>query len=115
MKNLIEITKEIYDFVAIYGKDYGFIFCLWGIFGAIVAQAKKRQKWVDFAFSLITSVFVAWIVGVSAEELLNLSPKVTYCLAGIGGHFSKEVLDELKEVIESLSEYIKKFIDKFIK
>lgn len=109
-----ELFGDIYKYVELYGKEYGFFFCLFGIIGAVVAQAQKKMKWFDFLMSLIVSAFVSWFVGVAVSELFDLSDKLIYVIVGICGHFSKEVLEEIRELITSISEWVKSYIDLII-
>lgn len=106
-----ELFGDIYKYVELYGKEYGFFFCLFGIIGAVVAQAQKKMKWFDFLMSLIVSAFVSWFVGVAVSELFDLSDKLIYVIVGVCGHFSKEVLEQIREVITSISQWVKAFIE----
>lgn len=106
-----ELFGDIYKYVELYGKEYGFFFCLFGVLGAVVAQAQKKMKWFDFLMSLIVSAFVSWCVGVAVSDLFNFSDKLIYVIVGVCGHFSKEVLEQIREVITSISQWVKAFIE----
>lgn len=87
---------------------------VFGILGAIIAGIRKKMKAKDFVINIITSAFVAWVVGAILGHYMEVSNEVIYALCGLSGHFSDVLLEEIKKVFQSISEYVKKIADKFI-
>ena len=89
-----ELFGDIYKYVELYGKEYGFFFCLFGIIGAVVAQAQKKMKWFDFLMSLIVSAFVSWFVGVAVKDLQAIKQQMKDIL-GMEPSLPDETVEEL--------------------
>lgn len=106
---VLQLLKQI----PLNGKDLIFLFA--GLIGSIVAGFKKRLNKLEFITSLLTGVFVSWIIGTFLGNYMDLSPEVVYAFCALAGHFSDEILKQLGEVVSKLGTYLKIIIEKFIK
>ncbi|WP_312922143.1 hypothetical protein [Empedobacter brevis] len=113
MKNILIDISEIIKQLPITLKDLAFL-CA-GVAGAIIAGFKKNLNRIQFIQSLLTGVFVSWILGTFLSSYLDLSNEVVYAFCALSGHFSDEILKQLSIVIKSLARYANSFIEKWLK
>ncbi len=84
-----------------------------GIIGAIIDKARNTMTAKQFFRSILIAIFVSFCVGVFAEEYFDMPERVIYTICGIAGTFSKNILDELEDIISYFSEaFKKKFLNK---
>lgn len=87
-------------------EKYG-LMVLGGAIGAIIHRLRNKMSWRKFIASVLISMFVALCAGISCRYYLNLNDEVIYVICGVSGVFSEAILDELEEVIHSISGIIK--------
>lgn len=113
MKDIFIIILAQIKQLPLNGKDLFFL--LAGLIGSIVAGFKKKLNKLQFITSLMTGVFVSWIIGTFLGNYLNLSPEVIYAFCALAGHFSDEILRQFGEVVGMLGTWIKILVEKWIK
>ncbi len=99
------------DWIEEFAKKYGGI-VIAGVVGAIVRRIKETMSIIEFLQVIAISVFVSYCVGVFVEEYFKVSENLKYVIGALSSVYSKEVLDELKELISSLSEIAKGYLSK---
>ncbi|WP_271407319.1 hypothetical protein [Tenacibaculum soleae] len=94
------------DLIAIANKYGGFV--IGGLIGAIVHRIRNTMSFKQFLGVLFISAFIGFCVGVVLRNYLNATDEVIFVACSISGVFSKDILDEIKEVISYVSLFFKK-------
>lgn len=82
-------------------------YILVGTAGAIVHRLRTSMTFKQFVGSVFISILVSLSVGVVSKQYTILSDDVIYILCGVSGTFSKLLLDQVEEIIEDLSLFVK--------
>ncbi len=93
---------------------YGILYAIAGAIGAVVLRFKRKMNWAAFLGLLVFSSFTGWVVGVSIEHYLKLPQEVMYAFCAVCGVFSDEIYKEISEFVSSLSEVLKKVVNKYL-
>ena len=99
------------DYLGILIKKYGGILIA-GIAGAIIRRIRESMTIIEFLQVLFLGVFVSYCTGIVVEEYLSISENFKYVIGAISAIYSKELLDEIKEIIKSISDTVKKWFNK---
>ncbi len=91
-------------------NKYGF-FVVGGLIGAIIHRIKTRMSFKAFLGTLVTSAFVGVCVGILMRNYLDVSEEVVFVGCSMAGVFSKDLLEEIEEIIKMISEYVRKKLD----
>lgn len=94
------------DLIAMANKYGGFV--IGGLIGAIVHRIRNTMSFKQFLGVLFISAFIGFCVGVVLRNYLNATDEVIFVACSISGVFSKDILDEIKEVISYVSLFFKK-------
>ncbi len=94
--------KILFDF---YSK-YGF-FIIGGAMGALVHRTRRKMSFLRFLKFLLVAILVALASGIVARDYFNIPETVTYVICGVFGAFSEDLLNEIEELIHSISEIVK--------
>lgn len=94
--------KILFDF---YSK-YGF-FIFGGIMGALIHRTRRNMPFVRFLKFLVVAITVALASGIVARDYFNIPETVTYVICGVFGAFSEDLLNEIEDLIHSISEIVK--------
>lgn len=90
-------------------KDFAFLMA--GLIGAFIAGIKKKiSRWQMFQ-SLLTGIFVSWIIGTILGSWFDLSNEVVYAFCALAGHFSDEILKQGGILVSHISDVVLKKID----
>ncbi len=100
------MLEQIIEYVLPYIRKYGPL-VVGGFLGAIIQKLRTQMSFMQFAGSIIISMFVALSVGIVSQEYFNLKEPVIFVLCGASGVFSKAVLDEIDQIIKTASGIIK--------
>lgn len=95
--------QTITDFLSKYG-----FFIVGGTIGAMLHRLRKKMTVARFIKFSVIAIIVALSAGIVAKEVFNLSDALCYVICGIFGAFSENILDEIEEFINSLSDIAKK-------
>lgn len=87
-------------------KKYGPLI-LGGVLGAIIHRLRTQMTLLQFIGSVIISMFVALSVGIICQDYFELKDTLIFVLCGASGVFSKAILDEIEEIIKSVSGIVK--------
>lgn len=79
-----------------------------GLVGAIVHRIRNTMSFKKFLGVLFISAFVGFCVGVVMKNYLHSADEVIFVACSISGVFSKDILDEIQEVISYVSLYVKR-------
>lgn len=79
-----------------------------GLIGAIVHRIRNTMSFKKFLGVLFISAFIGFCVGVVLKNYLNVADEVIFVACSISGVFSKDILDEIQEVISMISLFVKK-------
>ena len=101
------------DYLGILIKKYGGILIA-GVAGAIIRRIRENMTIIEFLQVLFLGIFVSYCVGVAVEEYFEISEHFKYVIGAVSAIYSKEVLDEIKDVISGVSETVKAWINKKI-
>ena len=85
-----------------------------GVVGAIIRRIRETMSLIEFLQVIFLGVFVSYCVGVAVEEYCDISEHFKYVIGAVSAIYSKEVLDEIKDVIYGVSEIVKSWINKKI-
>ena len=102
------------EFLENFARKYGGV-VIAGVVGAIVRRLNQAMSWLEFMQVILLGVFVSYCVGVVVEEYWEISENFKYVIGAISAVYSKEVLDEIKDVISGISDTVKAWINKKIK
>lgn len=91
-------------------KKYGGI-AIAGLVGAVIKRFRKDMTFGRFIATIIISIFIATITGIFFKEWTDLSESAIFGICGIAGVFSDEILDEIQEIIQDASNYVKSFFN----
>ena len=97
-----DIIQVIHDYI----KKYS-LFIIGGAIGSVIHRLRTKMSFKQFIGSIIISVFVALSVGIICKNYFKLHEDIIFVLCGISGTFSKIILDEIEEIISSISNIIK--------
>ena len=101
------------EFLENLARKYGGV-VIAGVVGAIVRRLNQAMSWLEFMQVIFLGVFVSYCVGVVVEEYWEISENFKYVIGAISAVYSKEVLDEIKDVISGISDTVKSWINKKI-
>ena len=101
------------EFLENFARKYGGVIIA-GVAGGIVRRLNQAMTWLEFLQVIFLGVFVSYSVGVVVEEYFEISEHFKYVIGAVSAIYSKEVLDEIKDVISGISETIKAWINKKI-
>jgi lipid-A-disaccharide synthase-like uncharacterized protein len=83
-------------------------YILGGVIGSVVHRLRNHMSIKEFLASTIISVFVALSVGIICKDYFLIKQEtVIFVLCGMSGSFSKILLDELEQILSSISEIFK--------
>ena len=99
------------EFLENLARKYGGV-VIAGVVGAIVRRLNQAMPWLEFMQVIFLGVFVSYCVGVVVEEYWEISENFKYVIGAISAVYSKEVLDEIKDVISGISDTVKAWINK---
>ena len=101
------------EFLESFARKYGGV-VIAGVVGAIIRRIRETMSLIEFLQVIFLGVFVSYCVGVAVEEYCDISEHFKYVIGAVSAIYSKEVLDEIKDVISGISESIKAWINKKI-
>ena len=101
------------DWIEAFAKKYGGI-VIAGVVGAIIRRIRENMTLIEFLQVIFLGVFVSYCVGVAVEEYFDITEHFKYVIGAVSAIYSKEVLDEIKDVISGVSESVKSWINKKI-
>ena len=101
------------EFLESFARKYGGVIIA-GVAGGIVRRLNQAMTWLEFLQVIFLGVFVSYCVGVVVEEYWEVSENFKYVIGAISAVYSKEVLDEIKDVISGISDTVKAWINKKI-
>lgn len=84
------------------------LFVIGGLIGAIVHRLRNKMSWGRFIATLGISGFVGLSVGILCRNYFDAPEEVVFVACSISGVFSKDLLDELHQIIKLFSDYVKK-------
>jgi fluoride ion exporter CrcB/FEX len=84
-------------------------YILGGVIGAIVHRLREKEmSWKDFFASILISTFVALCVGIICKDYFEIKQDtIIFVATGISGAFSKDILNEIQELIREISIIVK--------
>ena len=88
------------------------LFILGGLIGAIIHRFRNQMSWKRFLSTLVISAFMGFCVGILLKEYLGAKEEVIFVACSLTGVFSNDILDQLNEIIDYLSTFIKGFLNK---
>lgn len=107
-QNFLKIALEYLTKAWLGFKELGGMLLIFGFIGGIVAVIRNPEQYENIRFKVIlTAGFVGWAFGSILIHYLNLSPSLIAPICSILGVFSKDILREVEEVIQGISEFIK--------
>lgn len=95
------------DYLINVASKYGG-YVIGGLIGAIVHRLRNTMSFKRFLSVLAISAFVGFCVGVLLKNYLNASDEVIFVACSVSGVFSKDILDEIQELISYASLFVKK-------
>lgn len=98
--------EELIENLSPYLKKFGPL-VMGGIIGAIIHRLRTQMSLIQFLASIIISMFVSLSVGLVCQDFFELEETVIFVICGVSGVFSKAILDEIEEIIKSVSGIIK--------
>lgn len=101
------------EFLVSLARKYGGI-VIAGVVGAIIRRIRETMTLIEFLQVIFLGVFVSYCVSVVVEEYWEISENFKYVIGAISAVYSKEVLDEIKDVISGISDTVKSWINKKI-
>lgn len=101
------------EFLESFARKYGGV-VIAGVVGAIIRRLRENMTLIEFLQVIFLGIFISYCVGVVVEEYWEVSDNLKYVIGAVSAIYSKEVLDEVKDVISSISETIKSWINKKI-
>ena len=99
------------EFLENFARKYGGV-VIAGVIGSIIRRIRENMTILEFMQVTLLGVFVSYCVGITVEEYFSISEHFKYVVGAVSAIYSKEVLDELKEIISGLSDTVKGWIDK---
>ena len=94
------------EFIESLARKYGGV-VIAGVVGAIIRRIRETMTLLEFLQVIFLGVFVSYCVGVAVEEYFEISEHFKYVIGAVSAIYSKEVLDEIKDVISGISESIR--------
>lgn len=84
-------------------------YILGGVIGAIVHRLREKEMSIkEFFSSVFISTFVALCVGIVCKDYFKIEQDtIVFVATGISGAFSKDILNEIQELIGEISAIIK--------
>ena len=101
------------EFLESFARKYGGV-VITGVVGAIIRRIRETMTLLEFIQVIFLGIFISYCVGVVVEEYWEISEKFKYVIGAISAVYSKEVLDEIKDVISGISDTVKAWINKKI-
>lgn len=87
-----------------------------GAIGAVIKRLRYGKMTTKrFIEQIIISAFLAWCLGVTLQYWFKLPNEVIYPIVSLSGVFSDLILDELKEVVQNIKEWVGLFIESWVK
>ena len=103
--------KEFFDTTFEFLKHY-VIYISGGSMGALLRVFRFKMSFKEIIGSVVISIFVGFSFGILAEEYLKINkPEIIYIICSISGTFSKIILDEIEEIIKSVSDFTKSYLN----
>lgn len=97
----------IEEFFTKIAEKYGY-YVIGGVIGAIVHRIRNTMSFKRFLGVIFMSAFVGFCVGVVFKNYLKTPDEVIFVACSISGVFSKDILDEIEEIISYISVFVKK-------
>jgi hypothetical protein len=90
------------------------IYIFGGLIGSIVHSLRTKMTVVEFIKTAIIGMFVSVCIGIFFKEYMEITNQnVLFAICGIGGAFSRIILDELEPFVKIFANFIKnKFTNK---
>lgn len=82
-------------------------FVVGGLIGAVVHRMREKMSIRRFLSVLGISAFVGLCVGILMRSYLEVSQEIIFVACSVSGVFSKDLLDEIQEIIRNISEFVK--------
>ena len=101
------------EFLENFARKYGGV-VIAGVVGAIIRRIRENMTLIEFLQVIFLGVFVSYCVGVVVEEYWEISENFKYVIGAISAIYSKELLDEIKEIIKGISDTVKNWFNKKI-
>ena len=101
------------EFLENFARKYGGI-VIAGVAGAIIRRIRESMTIIEFFQVLFLGIFVSYCTGIVVEEYLSISENFKYVIGAISAIYSKELLDEIKEIIKGISDTVKSWFNKKI-
>lgn len=107
---IINVIKNIAITIAETFKEYGPGGIIGGFIGGILIQLKtKGEKITSRIINILIAGFIGWVLGRLTSHYLDIPIDIAMVFSSLGGFYSKEITEEIKEIISELSERIKTF------
>jgi len=100
---------EFYDALLTFINRYGW-FVIGGLVGAVVHRIRNTMSIKQFAGTLGISSFVGLCVGILFKNYFGAPEEVIFVACSVSGVFSKDILNEIQQVIAYGSEWVRKFL-----
>ena len=116
MIQLINQNQIYMEFLESFARKYGDVIgiVIAGFIGGVVRRLSQTMSWIEFLQVIFLGIFVSYCVGTVVEEYFEVSANLKYVIGAVSAVRSKEILDEIKEIISGISETIKAWINKKI-
>ena len=88
------------------------LFILGGLIGAIVHRLRTKMSWRRFISTMLVSGFMGFCVGILLKNYIGAPEEVVFVACSLTGVFSNDILDQLKEIVGFLSEFVKALLKK---
>lgn len=83
-------------------------YILGGVVGSVIHRLRTKMTWREFLASTVISIFVALSVGIICKDYFEIKQDtIIFVFCGMAGSFSKDILDEMQQIIGQLSVIIK--------
>ena len=103
--NLYLIMLDVDIIFGLVNKYSGYV--VGGLIGAIVHRIRNTMSIKKFLGVLFISAFVGFCVGVVLRNYLDAKDEVIFVACSVSGVFSKDILDEIQELISYVSVWVK--------
>lgn len=89
-------------------QDYG-LFVWAGLMGSIAYCVSTPSMGIRGTVGhVIRSIFIGALVGIGVSELTDISDNLIFVVTGASCYFANSIIDETKEIISNISDYIDK-------
>lgn len=107
---IISVIKNIAITIIESFKEYGPGGIIGGFIGGVLIQLKtKGEKISSRIINILIAGFIGWVLGRLTTHYLDIPIDIAMVFSSLGGFYSKEITEEIKEIISELSERIKTF------